>query len=716
MTTVILAEKPNQALAYASAFSESKREKGFFEVQDKIFTDKTFITFGYGHLVELAEPGHYKTEWEKWSLESLPIFPNSYDFVVPNDKAEQFKIVKGLLAKADTIIIATDCDREGENIAWSIINEAGAGLETGKTFKRLWINSLEPEAVRNGFKFLRNGVDYLPYYYEAQTRQIADWLIGMNASPLYSLEMQKREVKEVFSVGRVQTPTLYMIFSKHQAICNFCKEKFFEIEGLFKLDNGEQFKAGLKPVEKFTNLEEAQTFIKNGCISTPREAKVESVEANEKKQSSPKLFSLSSLQAKCNKEYKMGSMETLNTVQSLYEKKILTYPRTDTEFITQNEFSYLKNNFEKYVLFLDESYQITQGEPRKRFVNNEKVQEHHAIIPTKTIPSKETFENLNDTEKKVYLLILKTTLSMFLSDYLYSETVVDLSVGNLKFQVKGHTPLEAGWKEIFNISVEEGETALPSLNLDSKIIAEVIPIEKETTPPKKFTEGTLITAMKTAGKTVENKEEQDLLNQIEGIGTEATRAGIIETLKKKKYIEIIKNQVEITAKGILLCQAIENQNLLKSPEMTAKWESYLQKIGKGIPGASQEKFIENIQKFITHLITNVRNDLSSVNFEDYTKVIEEQEQADCIECCPECHRGQIKARKGFYGCTNYPDCKFTLGDNFRGKKLTQKNIKELILNNETVVKKVKKKDSKDTYNARIKKGAKGFYEFIEFVK
>ena len=229
MSTVILAEKPSQALAYASALKQSNKKDGYFEIKDPIFKDETFITFGFGHLVELVEPGHYDEKWQKWSLATLPIFPNRYDFEVSKDKKKQFKIVAELLKKATTIIVATDSDREGENIAWSIIHQANA-FSKEKTYKRLWINSLEKDVIYEGFKNLKEGSDYYPFYQEAQTRQIADWLIGMNASPLYTLNLQKKGVQGTFSLGRVQTPTLYMIYQRQEAIEQFKKEPFFEIE------------------------------------------------------------------------------------------------------------------------------------------------------------------------------------------------------------------------------------------------------------------------------------------------------------------------------------------------------------------------------------------------------------------------------------------------------------------------------------------------------
>ncbi|HDA6122946.1 TPA: DNA topoisomerase III, partial [Enterococcus faecium] len=373
MTTVILAEKPSQALAYAQAFQNYKKEDGYFTVKDSLFSDETFITFGFGHLVELAPPSFYNEKWGKWSLESLPIFPSNYSFEVSKDKQKQFKIVSKLLNKANTIIIATDSDREGSNIAWSIIHKANS-YDNTKSFKRLWINSLEKEAIREGFKNLKNGEEDIPAYLEAQTRQISDWLIGMNGSPLYTLNLQGKGVNGTFTLGRVQTPTLYMIYQRQQEIENFKKIPYFEIDNT--VSNGsDSFKANLVPLKKFESKEEADRFLdENKAKLGDQKGVISNVEVKQKSSNSPTLFSLSSLQSKINSLYKASASDTLKAVQKLYEAKLLTYPRTDTHFITDNEFAYLQENINKYRQFLNIKEEAMQLTPRKRYVDNNKVQ------------------------------------------------------------------------------------------------------------------------------------------------------------------------------------------------------------------------------------------------------------------------------------------------------------------------------------------------------
>lgn len=713
MTTVILAEKPSQAASYAGAFKHSVKKDGFFEIQDPIFSDETFITFGFGHLVELAEPGHYDEKWKNWALDALPIFPQQYDFQVAADKKKQFKIVSGLLKKADTIIIATDSDREGENIAWSIIHESGA-FSNKKTYKRLWINSLEKDVIRSGFKNLKPGMDYYPFYQEAQTRQIADWLIGMNGSMLYTLNLRSKGANGTFSLGRVQTPTLYMIYQRQQMIEHFKKEPFYEIESLIKATNG-SFKALLSPSQRFSTKEELLSFVtsKGATIGT-QPGTIKDLQTKMKKTNSPNLFSLSSLQSKINQLYKATASQTLKAMQGLYEAKLLSYPRTDTPFITDSEFQYLKANYDSYARFLSIDEPMAQDQPRKRYVDGSKVQEHYAIIPTKQVASESAFSKLDDLQKKIYLLVMKTTIAMFLPDYTYEETVIETMVSTLCFKATGKVPKVEGWKILFkadtNKENEESQT-LPVVMIGEAIQAEVKSVQKETQPPKPFTEGTLLTAMKTANKTVDDEQAIKILQEVEGIGTEATRASIIETLKQKEYIKVEKNKLIVTEKGKLLCQAVESQHLLTSAEMTAKWETYLKKIGK--KEGNQETFIANIKKFIVHLIEHVPDDVQKLNFHTYQAEVKKEADKQTIGKCPKCG-GNVVLKKSFYGCSNYPNCTFTLSDQFRKKKLTKTNLKDLLVGKETVVSGIKKAD-KTTYSAKIKLSDTGQITFVSFV-
>ncbi len=703
MTTVILAEKPSQAKAYATSFSKSARKNGYYEIEDSLFPGETYVTYGFGHLVELVAPGDYSEKWEKWDLESLPIFPDTFKFTVPDSKMEQFEIVKNLLLKADTIVIATDPDREGENIAWSIIHHAGAYSDE-KSYKRLWINSLETKAIREGFENLKEGLDYVSFYKEAQTRQISDWLFGMNGSPLYSLLMQQAGIPGTFSLGRVQTPTLYMVFDRQQKIDQFKKDKYYEIQVDLTYEDS-SFKGVLSPIEKFNSENDAIYYLSKNRVKLGKSgAIVDTLEVEEKETSSPSLFSLSSLQSEMNKSDKISVNDTLKAVQGLYEKRLLTYPRTSTTFITNNEYSYLKAHLREYLEWLDIECPEPQLEPLKKHVNDDKVLEHHAIILTKQVPNKDVFESLTANEKKVYLTVAKNTVAMFFPTYKFEETKVITRIYDLYFHSKGIKVLDKGWKVLFD--TPEKNTILPTLWEALVVDGVVSLVEKQTTPPKPFTEGTLITAMKTADKTVQNDESKALLKDVKGIGTEATRSSIIETLKTKEYIEIKKNNISITNKGILLCKAIEKQELLTSAEMTANWESYLSKIGEN--KGSQDYFINMTKEFINKLIAEAPEDVGTIKGD-----IEESKLDSLL--CPKCAH-ILSKKKGFYGCSNYPTCKFSISETFRERKLSQKNIKELLAGKETKLKKIPKKNSKSTYNAILKLNSNYYIDFVSFFK
>ncbi len=704
MKTVILAEKPSQARSYAEAMKKSNKQEGCIQVEDSLFKNQQVtITYGFGHLIEMASPGDYDEKWSKWNLDNLPLFPDHYQFIVPKDKSKQFKIVKKLLNEADTIIVATDCDHEGENIAWSIINKADA-YSKDKTYKRLWINSLESQAIREGFANLKNGLNYLPFYTEAQTRQISDWLVGMNASPLYSLMLQKKGVFSTFSVGRVQTPTLYMIYKNWQDINNFKVEKYYEIQADIQTDKEERFKGNLDPNTKFKSEDELSAFLINYNLTANKSytGQIQSVHEQIKEQNSPSLYSLSSLQADGNKRYKMGANQILDTVQSLYEKKYLSYPRTDCTYITDNELNYLVENLNSYFGFLNFSIdsELVNSNLSTKYVNAKKVQEHHAIIPTRTIPNIDQFNALKETGQHIYLLVLKRTMAMFLPPYKYAETTIKTVLDNIHFLSTGKVALDDGWKSLIKNqkadedSRSEENNQLPKVEEGQKVSLTLKNIEKNTTPPKPYTEGTLITAMKKAGRLAEDEDEKNILKEVEGIGTEATRASVIETLKNRKYIEIKKNKIEITNKGIILCKAIENQPLLISPAMTAKWEAYLKKIGHN--EGSQEIFLNNIKNFITKIINTSEEYIQSLDLSEY--IPKEKDQTTEI-ICPKCKENLLH-KKGFYGCSKYPNCKFTIRDSFFNKSLTDEQIISLLKGETILLNGIKAKSGKK-YNANI---------------
>lgn len=676
MTVVIVAEKPSQAKAYAAAFRIKNKTKTHIELEPcSTFKSGAFITWGIGHLVELKLPQETSAEVNTWHLDNLPYLPQKYEFKISKGKSEHFKSVKRLLESAHLIINACDVDREGSNIFYLILQYAGI---KDKEVKRLWINSLEVDEVRSGFNNLLDNSKDILMFQEAKARMVSDYLIGMNLSPLYTLKFQSLGLdRDVFGIGRVQTPTLFMIYQRHEEIKKFKPENFYEIHADFSKDDV-TYKGKMKLRDKNKDVV-IDTLVD---IQHETSASVTSIEKQKKKQSAPKLHALSTLQTTANKKWKYSPKETLKIVQSLYEKKLVTYPRTDSQFITEQEFNYLKNNLNQYFEIYDLNPTVEYAEPRKRFVDGSKVQEHYAIVLTKNVKQADV-KSLNEKELNIFKEIYSTTLAMFLPDYEYETTEVVTSIKNCDFYSKGKIDVALGWKSLFqnDPNEEADEDKLPKLDEGDIVQAKPSLYEGVTKPPKLYTEGQLINLMKSCGKQVEEQEDADILKDVEGIGTEATRADVIEKLQKHEYITVKKNKVEITKKGILLCKAVSG-TLLSSAEMTAKWEKALKNISNG--SMNFRAFIENVEKYLKHQISVIDDELETNNIKsDIQSVSQDKGVAEC----PKCRKGRVEKRKSkkgtnFYAC-NHTDCDFVIFENMAGAKLSQTHVKELITQKQT---------------------------------
>lgn len=664
MKPVIIAEKPSQAKAYADAF-KTKKHQGYIEIlPETLFPDGAYLTWGIGHLVELREPKEYDTKWTRWTLKSLPILPDEFQYKVARGKYEQFSIARRLIKESSYLINACDIDREGSNIFYSILAMTGV---KNKSIKRLWINSLETSEVRKGFASLQSNERDLLLYEEARTRQKSDWLVGMNASRIYTLLLKKKGVHSVFSIGRVQSPTLFLIYQRALEIENFKPEPYYELEGVFT--TGDQSYKG-KAKAKVSKREELETILQQHNLPENQAVpgRVTDVEEKEKRMPPPQLHALSSLQMTANKKWKASPSAVLKAAQNLYEKKLITYPRTDTRHITHSEFNYLKELAPDLQNRMNFSFTLNTA-PSKRFVDNAKVQEHYAIVPTKKLPTEKAVAGLTSLEKNIYEEIVRTTLGMFHTAYIYRETTIVTDVQEISFFTKGTVPLDLGWKQLF--PQKEKEDWLPKVSKDQTVDAVVMIEEGVTKPPKPYTEGQLIQVMKTCGKLLEDEEEAALLKEIEGLGTEATRSNIIETLKKQAYIDVTKNEVSITEKGRILCQSVEG-TLLASPTMTAKWESYLQKIGRG--EGTEAQFLKQIEAFIRQTIETVPGQLETKAFE----TLPEEESNSAAIPCPACKEGTIVLKKSFYGCSHYKQgCTQTFPLRLAGKKLSPAVIESL---------------------------------------
>ena len=697
MKPVILAEKPSQAKAYAEAFTVKSRHKTHIELaQSQLFPQGATITWGIGHLVELKEPKEYDARWTRWSLGSLPILPERYEFQVAKGKYPQFQVVKKLIHAADVVINACDIDREGSNIFYSIFNQTGA---RNKTIKRLWINSLEIDEIRKGFMNLHDNRKDLLLYEEAKARQISDWLVGMNGSRLYTLLLKAKGYEQVFPIGRVQSPTVYLIFERQKEIETFVSEPFFEVEAAFTSENG-TYKGKAKA--RMNKREELVELLKKHAIQPSSPGVVTSVQQTDKRIPPPQLHSLSTLQAIANRKWKMSPANVLKTVQNLYEKKLVTYPRTDSRHITTSEFTYLVDQVNEYQQLIKHPFQVQSTQPKKRYVDNVKVKEHYAIIPTKKLPTEVSINKLPPDERKLYEEVIRTTLAMFHTDYLYTETKITTDVNKLPFFTVGKTEKDSGWKALFPSSKKEKEETLPQLRQHENVNSEIRIHEGKTTPPKPFTEGQLITLMKTCGKFVEDNNETEILKEIEGLGTEATRSGIIETIKKHGYIQVTKNIVALTDKGRILCEAIEG-SLLASPSMTAKWETYLRKIGNN--EGTSEHFLNNMGKFIDSLIQSVPLHIEKTSFQvkQIPSTSKSRTRYTVIAPCPTCKKGNIISHKDFYGCSAYKDgCKQTFPGVFLKKKLSVAQVKLLCTKGQTNVIKGFVAKSGNKFNASLK--------------
>ena len=586
-------------------------------------------------------------------------------------------------------MIATDSDREGEAIARLIINLSG---NSRKTIKRLWINSLETSEIKKGFQNLKDGQAFYSTYKEAETRQIADWLVGINLTRLYTLYMQKNGMRGVFSVGRVQPPTLFLIYQRNEEIKHFVSKLFYELYATFTHSNG-KYKGKYK--ERFDTLENLDGFKETNQLEQAENAEVTNVKVEEKRQYAPKLFSLSDLQSFANKRFKYSADKTLSIAQKLYEKKVLSYPRSDTNYIGSPEFDYLKSNLSRYLELAGVGISEPQLNKNKRYVDGSKVQEHYAIIPTKTLPK---LSDVTKDEKNIYLLVLYRTLAIFEKPYIYDETTIDTAINQVLFQSKGKTEKERGWKRLYKQEEKDkDDPLLPEVTVNDSVAFALETKEGKTQPPNYYTEGTLLTVMKHVGRAMDDKDSKDILKETEGIGTEATRASIIETLKKQDYITISKSKIYVTEKGELLCRIIAEDEIANAG-MTAQWERYLKKIRS--QQGTQEAFLGSIERFVQHLIEKVPQNFQDKK-ENIADVAGHMEQENVMGTCSKCQNSVVDKGK-FYGCSGYKDgCKFTLPKRWSQKALTKKNVQDLLSKRETSLIKGFKSKKGSNFSAKL---------------
>ena len=618
------------------------------------------VTWTFGHLCTLKEPHEYTPAWKVWSLGSLPMIPPRFGIKLINDSGieRQFHIIEGLMQKADGIINCGDAGQEGELIQRWVMQKAGAHCPV----KRLWISSLTEEAIREGFAKLKDQSEFQPLYEAGLSRAIGDWVLGMNATRLYTLKYGQN--KQVLSIGRVQTPTLALIVKRQLEIENFKPEPYWELKTVYRETTFSSTKG------KFTSKEEGEKF-----LETVRNAPftVTDVSAKKGTEAPPRLFDLTSLQVECNKKFGFSADMTLQLIQSLYEKKVATYPRVDTTFLSDDIYPKCPGilaGLKSYEAYTAPLYGKKLIKSKKVF-DNSKVTDHHAIIPTGVQP-----QGLSDMEQKVFDLIARRFIAVFYPDCKFSTTTVLGEVEKVEFKVTGKQILDPGWRVIFGKDQQEEtkdgdeERVLPVFNIGESGPHVPDLNEKWTQPPKPYTEATLLRAMETAGKLVDNDELRDALKE-NGIGRPSTRAAIIETLFKRHYIRKERKNLIATPTGVELIQLIR-EDLLKSAELTGIWEKKLREIERRSYDAAT--FLNELKQMVADIVNSVLSDntnrrVTIMPEETPAKAIEKAAarkkaakkkvaatpQGDTIigTPCPLCGKGTIIKGKTAYGCSEW---------------------------------------------------------------
>lgn len=651
---VCIAEKPSVARDIAEVLGARTKKDGYIE------GNGYQVTWTFGHLCTLKEPHEYTPAWKVWSLGSLPMIPPRFGIKLINDSGieRQFHIIEGLMQKADGIINCGDAGQEGELIQRWVMQKAGAHCPV----KRLWISSLTEEAIREGFAKLKDQSEFQPLYEAGLSRAIGDWVLGMNATRLYTLKYGQN--KQVLSIGRVQTPTLALIVKRQLEIENFKPEPYWELKTVYRETTFSSTKG------KFTSKEEGEKF-----LETVRNAPftVTDVSAKKGTEAPLRLFDLTSLQVECNKKFGFSADMTLQLIQSLYEKKVATYPRVDTTFLSDDIYPKCPGilaGLKSYEAYTAPLYGKKLIKSKKVF-DNSKVTDHHAIIPTGVQP-----QGLSDMEQKVFDLIARRFIAVFYPDCKFSTTTVLGEVEKVEFKVTGKQILDPGWRVIFGKDQQEEtkdgdeERVLPVFNIGESGPHVPDLNEKWTQPPKPYTEATLLRAMETAGKLVDNDELRDALKE-NGIGRPSTRAAIIETLFKRHYIRKERKNLIATPTGVELIQLIR-EDLLKSAELTGIWEKKLREIERRSYDAAT--FLNELKQMVADIVNSVLSDntnrrVTIMPEETPAKAIEKAAarkkaakkktattpQGDAIigTPCPLCGKGTIIKGKTAYGCSEW---------------------------------------------------------------
>ena len=670
---VCIAEKPSVAREIASILGANTKRDGFYEGNGYA------VTYTFGHLCTLLEPKDYKPHWKSWDLNNLPMLPERFDTKVTGDAGikKQFNIVKSLFDKATVVINCGDAGTEGELIQRWVISQCNYKGEV----QRLWISSLTEEAIKEGFKNLKPSDKYDNLYYAGYSRAIGDWLLGLNATRLYTVKFGG--YKQVLSVGRVQTPTLAMIVNRFIEINNFKPQPYWELQTtyrntLFNYEDG-----------RFLKQEDGQILANKVKES---DFEIVSVAKKKGKEYAPRLFDLTGLQVYCNNKFGFSADETLKMVQKLYEMKVVTYPRVDTTFLPNDVYPKIAGILSKLTTYsvLTQPLLVQKIKKSKRVFDDKKVTDHHAIIPTGIQG------NLQYNQQQIYDIITRRFIGVFYPDSDVSNTSVIGKAADVPFKTTGKEIITKGWRVALETEESKAkkelneQATLPSFSKGEKGAHEPSFLEKETKPPRNFTEASLLRAMETAGKQVDDDEMRELMKE-NGIGRPSTRASIIETLFRRKYIERKKKLVLPTQTGIDLINIIDNE-LLKSAELTGRWEKRLKEIERGEFNAGT--FINNMKKMVDELVVEVRSNTSKKRISSNTSATVSKETKSPAapkakaaakskevagKTCPKCKKGSLLKGSSAFGCSEYKNnCTLKIPFEIYGKKVSENQLIRLI--------------------------------------
>lgn len=665
---LIIAEKPSVSRDIAKVLGCKVKGDGYIEGKDYI------ITWAIGHLITLAEPDDYDEKLKRWNYKQLPIIPKEIK-LKPYPKTErQLNIITNLSKRkdVDSIICATDSGREGELIFRYIYHF----IKCDKSFERLWISSMTDTAIKEGFEKLKDGKFYDNLYHSAKCRSEADWLVGINATRAYTTSNNV-----LLSIGRVQTPTLALIVDRQNSIDDFTPKDYFEIVADFGDFKGTWFK-GKSSQTKILDKTKLDTIIEK---VRDKEGIVEKIIKKKKNEKPPLLYDLTELQRDGNKIYGFTAKDVLTIAQELYEKKkMVTYPRTDSRYLSDDMKKVVEDTMKKIKIHpYNKAIQplLAKGKLKftKRIIDNKKITDHHAIIPTNVVPN---INSLTKDQLKIFNLIVKRFISVFYEPHIFETTEIITQIENENFSSKGKVIIDDGWKALYKTTGKEKGDLLPKLKKGDNVkVNNLETLKKKTSPPKLFTEASLLSAMENAGRYI---KEEDLKEQLKdsGFGTPATRAGIIERLIQVQYIERKKKSLIPTKKGIKLIKIIPEE--LRSPNTTGKWEKCLNKISKG--DMETEKFMNSIKRFTLYLVQSAQKTKGKVVFEQNNESISNSHNAERLKNslgkCPLCEDGQILSNSKAYYCTNWKGgCKFTAWKNTLDaydKNVDDELIKEII--------------------------------------